>query len=392
MKKQIIGSVVAITAAILISGCSDKNQALKNTLNKSDRFIKSNMAIQKGKDIYVIFHVQNEQIEIDSLEYTPLSLQEYRKLMLQNYLVRDKQNALRKDCILLKNNNRNSFVVGECLEKKYVYGGPDKDLNDDVTLQGYQTNSIYYTHKISPSGVVIGGIFNVAMLPFYAIAGAISPFTPKDDPNNPKSISNDNTFTMMAAPYEFDKDIFGKIGVIINNSLYKQYQKTISDYQQATSIEDKKKYEEQYYKFVNLANVFNKIISKEGKALNVNDDVGLNGLITNTQANGTLKLQAKIGLNPNNKYDIPVKYGTHTFKVRFDFLLKYRISGMGISMDQDETISRVAMVTLSPNNNYSTIINVDFGKYVQSSQSKLLLFSGGQQVIGTKLNVEFEDE
>lgn len=377
MKKQIIGSVVAIAVTIFISGCSDKNGALVNALQNQNHASSINMSNLKGKKQYVVFNEKQGVINIESIRTNPLSLDEYRELMTINYKNKDNSDGIRKDCVALNNNGPLSSY---CFDETSRNG----------SLMEYQSNSIYFKREISPTGVVIGATVETVMLPFTVLGGILNTAF-NDHPNH--GINDDSMGTQLAAPKVIDHELLEKLGNYLNNSLYKQYQKIISDYRQATSIEDKKKYEEEYYKFVNLENVFNKkIISKQGKSLDVDDDFGLNGLLTNTQANGTLKLQAKIALNPNNRYDIPVKYGTHTFKVRFDLLLKYRISGMGISMGKDETISRVATVTLSPNNNYSTIINADFGKYVQSSQGKLLLFSGGQQLIGTKLNVEFEDE
>jgi hypothetical protein len=361
MKKQIVGSLIAITAAILISGCSDKNEEVKKIMDENSKNIASmNMAQIKGKSIYVSFEANDKDLKITSTKDEPLNKEQKNNNIQFNEI--NKDTNYRKDCVCIERNK-----ISKCT------GGQDK----------YDRNSFYVERTPNAGGIAWGIIASPVLLSLDILDAGL----------NGKTDLKETTISSVMAPREFNNDLLIKTGIYLNNKIYEQYQKTIADYKNSTTAEEKKRYEEEYYKFVNLENAFSvKIISKEGKALNVNDDVGLNGLITNTQANGTLKLQAKIGLNPNNKYDIPVKYGTHTFKVRFDFLLKYRISGMGISMDQDETISRVAMVTLSPNNNYSTIINVDFGKYVQSSQSKLLLFSGGQQVIGTKLNVEFEDE
>lgn len=348
MKKQIVGSLISIAATILISGCSDKNEALKNTLNQQNNTNAINMAALKGKPVYVIYESNSNSINLTSFRTTIPSSNDFKIMSSFN----NDHNDEKHGCLILNVNGTGSVCNDEKL---------DTYLNDPYTGR-----------FLNPAGLIASPY----LLAFDILTGF-----------------KGNATGEFIAQRELKPELISSYATVLNHKMYNKYEQIKQQYNTSKLESDKKRYEEEYYKFVNLENVFPiKIISKEGKALNVNDDVGLNGAITNTQANGTLKLKAKIALNPNNKYDIPVKYGTHTFKVRFDLLLKYRIAGMGISMSKDETISRVGTVTLSPKNNYSTLVNVDFGKYVQSSQGKLLLFSGGQQLIGTKLNVEFDNE
>lgn len=346
MKKSIYFLTLII---ILLTGCSSKDGALKETLNSNEIKKDKNMAYLSGKDLYVIFKTTEKQISIISFSDNLPLKNEIDKIDDFN----EKNTKEMLGCIKLAQNGK-AYICGD--EKLST------NLNDPFTNRTLNPFALMFSPLLLAGDILDGFKANATL--------------------------------ELVAKKELKQELINSYYIVLNHKLNEAYQKSIANYQNATSIEDKKKYELEYYKFINLEKILDITIleqqNKNEKDLNINEFSGLGNLLTNMQSNGSLKLRVKVSLNSNYVSDLPIKYANHLVKIKSDLVLSYRVSAWVMSVIQNQTITKRVSLILSPENQYTAIFDIDFGEYVQSSKGKLILLNTDKQLVDAKLNIGFE--
>lgn len=343
-------SIYFLILIIVLIGCSDKNKALNESLNNNEIKNDKNMASLKGKDLYMIFKTTEKDIEVIKFDTNIPSKSEIEKI--KNF---NKENSNEMyGCIKLEVNGKSNICAD---------GQLSTNLNDPFTRR-----------DINPYGM----IFSPVLLTMDTLSGF-----------------KQNMTSNIVAKKQLEEKLIKTYSIVLNHKLNELYKKTILNYQNSTSVSDRKKYEGEYLKFINLEKILGITIldqqNKNEKDLNINEFSGLGNLLTNMQSNGSLKLKVKISLKANYISDIPIKYGNYSVEVKSDLILSYRISAWIMSVIKDQTITKRTNLILSPENQYSAIFDIDFGEYIQSSKGKFVLLDTDQQLVDAKLNIEFKE-